>query len=377
MALGTAGLALRGKGQGTKCLVVPWTDITHFVKLAKPDLPARARAWNLVLSLRAPLEVGKQSMRCVVLNASSASRPSSNGSSKSVVCKGEEADTEGGHRTARIESALAAAAPDEPEHKYLTRILAAATDLPVHESEEAVCPVEFVKAYRGVDDGQLYPLRAGLCFVTRPARTLFLPAQDIASIECSSRAASTADLVVSCGGASEVFSNIANDDLLLLRGFMKVLADARGDSGAAAAGGGEDDEEADEDYEPEEGLTDDDDMEPGEDAAAAAASGGAASSSGPAARRPRGADPSPPSKRTRRASRVEPAAASGSASGSGAAAASQPPEAVRISLELPDESDDESFHQDDSEDDEDTGRADIDLDDDKGAGQADVDIDLG
>ncbi|CAK0811425.1 unnamed protein product [Prorocentrum cordatum] len=220
VALGTAErwVSACRKGQGTKCLAVPWTDITHLVKLAKPtpySKGAEATAWNLVLPLRAPLEVGKQSMRCVVLNASSASRPPSSGSSKAAVCKGEEADTEAGHRAARLESALAAATPDEPEHRFLTRLLAAATDLAVHESEECVCPVEFVKAYRGVDDGQLYPLRAGLCFLTRPARTLFLPAQDIASIECSSRAASTADLAVSCGGTSEVFSNIANDDLLL------------------------------------------------------------------------------------------------------------------------------------------------------------------
>jgi len=389
LVLSTDGIALRGKGGAVTHGPVAYGDIKHVLRLPKSSASYRragtpAPTYLLILALQVPLTVGKQALGCLVVNADGTKPFAANRLSEAA----KEPNLSGA--AGRIIVAATRSGEGEAEHEALGRLLVAGPDLAVQEPDPKVCPVDWVRAYRGVDDGALYPLAVGLCFLTRPA--LFIPTEDIAAItsgrdgDASVHAgASTTDLVVERRpgtGPSEVFSHIARADVLALTsGYLRAAraAHRRDGSGAEApagvAGGMEveeqdddDDEEKDEDYddneeedeeEEDENEGDDEDEqsggEPGDAEAgigASSASAIASSCSAPAfamalggrrgavqrRHRPPAKAPEPVAKRTRRA-----VAATAAAVGSGAELATLKEEELEAleALEGSDEEDDD------------------------------------
>jgi len=258
MLLTTSGFSLRSKG-GASHGPVPWSSVTHLLKLPKPE-PHRkagmpAKAYFVVFALGSHLTVGKQVLQCVVMNVDGIKPISADALARISIAAEHEILEQEHSAIASFNSAARCAAPDEAEHVVVARLLTAGSGMRIHGPEPEVCPLESIKAYRGVDDGALYVIRAGLCFLPKPG--LFIAAADISGIECSRRSSNTADIVVQrAGGGREVFSNVANDDVVLLNQFVGMLLAARNGAskprGAGAQrGAGSDDEEEDEDFEPE------------------------------------------------------------------------------------------------------------------------------
>ncbi|CAE8597715.1 unnamed protein product, partial [Polarella glacialis] len=126
--------------------------------------------------------------------------------------------------------------------------------------EPEVCSLEAVQAWRGVEEGMIYPLRGGLCFLPRPAT--FIPAEDILSAEAGKGGGPRGgDLVVHRVDKAlpDTFSNVSRADIPNLLAYLSKLVALR----APGDGEADDDEDADDpDFEDE----DDEDDENDEDA---------------------------------------------------------------------------------------------------------------
>jgi hypothetical protein len=251
VVLGSAGVLLRAKGGAVVHGPISWDGIAHVLKVPKPetyrkfDAPARAYYVVLVFGDAVRLVIGKQELQCVVFNADGA-KPLPN----STITTGDASQASHEHAT-RVEAlaVTASAVASEAEHVALARLFAACFQDKkcVTEPDRAVCIAESLRAYRGVDEGALYPLRPGLLFLPKPA--LFIPTTNIAGLsQGGPGSASIADIVVQLRNATaegdkaktrktaagEAFSNIAKHDLELLAEYVRFAHR----STAAAAGGG-------------------------------------------------------------------------------------------------------------------------------------------
>lgn len=393
LLLSAAGVALRACGAkagvgAAAAPAVPWGDLRHVLRVPKPDnyrkAGAPARAYYLVLPLSAPLQVGKQNYGCIVINADGV-KPFPSAAALSLEAAAVRA---GGALAARLAAALQrpaaeptaaanrseeaseppsvaqlkrvfeAKAAAEPEHVTLSRLLAASLGVAAPEEPDiAICPCDWFRAYRGVDEGALYPLRTGLLFLPRPA--IFVPAAEIlgiatgrdGSVHCG---ATNTDVRVErtgtdgAGPTTEVFSNLPRGDVPLLLSSVAALSKAaRGGVAAARAGGAaaaaaegadgdDEDEEADVDYQTESDGEGAPKARPRRSLGASGSSSGAATRKRAAAGTPLG-----PAKRTR-----------------GALAAAGVPQVTLLDLDdvPPMVLDDDSEH---DEDDDDSGISDI------------------
>eukprot|EP00927_Polykrikos_kofoidii_P057723 TRINITY_DN51908_c0_g1_i1.p1 TRINITY_DN51908_c0_g1~~TRINITY_DN51908_c0_g1_i1.p1 ORF type:complete len:457 (+),score=107.67 TRINITY_DN51908_c0_g1_i1:48-1373(+) len=259
------GLSLHGKGKDRIVYgPIAWNNFGNLLKLPKPETyrkaGAPAKSYYVVLALNSgkSLSVGKQALQCIVLNADGV-KPMVAGTWKASL---QALRIRDGALAARISEAAADMVNDEAEHSTLAWILAAGIGTVVQEPEQQVCPLDSIRAYRGVDEGVLYPLRAGLCYLTRPS--VFVPLGDIARITSGSGGggSSLTDVVVErmSKGPPLTFSNVAKCDLCLLADFARFAAAERKanesrpgqPSSSKVDPVDDDDEEEDEDYADEE-----------------------------------------------------------------------------------------------------------------------------
>jgi hypothetical protein len=120
-------------------------------------------------------------------------------------------------------------------------------------------PKPYLKCYKGTQEGAIYPLDCGVVFI-KP--TLFLPAEDIASITAGRGGGSGQtryiDLkIVTADDREFEFTNIERDELPALQGYVKGYLEmrAKAEEEARRAAGGEDMDDDDSDEE-------DDDFDP-------------------------------------------------------------------------------------------------------------------
>eukprot|EP00931_Biecheleriopsis_adriatica_P087563 TRINITY_DN62006_c0_g1_i1.p1 TRINITY_DN62006_c0_g1~~TRINITY_DN62006_c0_g1_i1.p1 ORF type:complete len:428 (+),score=114.83 TRINITY_DN62006_c0_g1_i1:24-1286(+) len=251
LSLTSAGVILRGKvgKAGLQQLgPVRWSNVTHTLKLPKQEgsrkAGAPARTYLLTLVLAEPLTIGKQEYSCLVVNADGV---------KPMQSLPAVAASEKGELAARLAQARAALEKEEQlsEHIVLSHLFAASLGVPkALEPDAEFCSLEAVQAWKGVEEGTLYPLRAGLCFLTKPA--IFLSAEDILSAEAGRGGGPRGgELVVHRVSAKipYVFSNLSRSDVPLLLAYLSKLRNS-GLGGEEADK--EDDEEADPDFVAEE-----------------------------------------------------------------------------------------------------------------------------
>ncbi|CAE7942289.1 POB3 [Symbiodinium necroappetens] len=256
MLFTSSGLTFGGK---TPLGPIAWDAVRYFLKL--PCLETNRKAGTvaknywLVLVLSQPLLVGKQEYQCVALKASGTKAPQ---------CPPALQSGTGDHeRCAAVLKALTAA-EEKSEYLVLSRFLEAMIGVDKALSPEpTTCVLEAVQAWRGVEEGVLYPLAAGLCFLPKPAT--FLPAEARGGHEkfgASQRGASEDILDAEAGSNSgprggeliihryndkkpTVFSNLAGADASALLAYLASVVQHRADNVDPDM---EDDEEEDPDF---------------------------------------------------------------------------------------------------------------------------------
>ena len=186
-------LAERGvfvQGKPLRC-EIPWADVLHVLLLPKQE-PNRkpgtaAKMYWVVLVLECPISVGKQQHHCLVLNANGMKAP------VNAPRLGSNASPRG-QRCAKVMEAVVAGTT--PEHEVLAKLFAACIGIEkAVEPDRAVCLLESVQAFSAREEGFIYPLSIGLCFVPKPA--VFVPAEDMLQAEAGTgRGPRGADLLL-------------------------------------------------------------------------------------------------------------------------------------------------------------------------------------
>ncbi|CAJ1363528.1 unnamed protein product [Effrenium voratum] len=241
------GLVFQGK---TPLGLILWEDVVHLLKVPKQEsnrkAGAPAKMYLLVLVLSQPVVVGKQEHRCIVLNA--------NGT-KAAPAPALEPGGSGSQRHAKVAKVLEAlSAEGQAEHEVLSRVLEAGRGIEKVEPAPSVCALEGIQAWKGVEEGVLYPLSVGLCFLPKPA--IFMPAKDILHAEAGSgHGPRGGDLIIHriSNTTPHIFSNLAGADVTALLAYLSTLVAHHQSNGGGVPKhvSGEDDEEADPDYEVE------------------------------------------------------------------------------------------------------------------------------
>jgi len=242
MLFTSSGLTFGGK---TPLGPIAWDAVRYFLKL--PCLETNRKAGTvaknywLVLVLSQPLLVGKQEYQCVALKASGTKAPTCPPALQSGSGE-QERDHE---RCAAVLKALTAA-EEKSEYLVLSRFLEAMIGADKALSPEpTACVLEAVQAWRGVEEGVLYPLAAGLCFLPKPAT--FLPAEDILDAEAGSNSGPRGgELIIHRYNDKKptVFSNLAGADASALLAYLASVVKHRADVDPDM----EDDEEEDPDF---------------------------------------------------------------------------------------------------------------------------------
>ncbi|CAJ1383967.1 unnamed protein product [Effrenium voratum] len=241
------GLVFQGK---TPLGLILWEDVVHLLKVPKQEsnrkAGAPAKMYLLVLVLSQPVVVGKQEHRCIVLNA--------NGT-KAALAPALEPGGSGSQRHAKVAKVLEAlSAEGQAEHEVLSQVLEAGRGIEKVEPAPSVCALEGIQAWKGVEEGVLYPLSVGLCFLPKPA--IFMPAKDILHAEAGSgHGPRGGDLIIHriSNTTPHIFSNLAGADVTALLAYLSTLVAHHQSNGGGVPKhvSGEDDEEADPDYEVE------------------------------------------------------------------------------------------------------------------------------
>eukprot|EP00434_Breviolum_minutum_P018057 symbB.v1.2.015924.t1/scaffold1202.1/size131747/8 len=212
-------------------------DVLHVLLLPKQE-PNRkpgtaAKMYWVVLVLECPISVGKQQHHCLVLNANgmkapvNAPRLGSNASPRGQRC------------------AKAVVAGTTPEHEVLAKLFAACIGIEkAVEPDRAVCLLESVQAFSAREEGFIYPLSIGLCFVPKPA--VFVPAEDMLQAEAGTgRGPRGADLLLHrVAGAQVRFESIPGSDMSSLLSYIKKVS-SHGDNSRGDASPYEEDEDSD------------------------------------------------------------------------------------------------------------------------------------
>ncbi|CAE7487933.1 POB3 [Symbiodinium sp. CCMP2456] len=241
MLFTSSGLTFGGK---TPLGPIAWDAVRYFLKL--PCLETNRKAGTvaknywLVLVLSQPLLVGKQEYQCVALKASGTKAPQ---------CPPALQSGTGDHeRCAAVLKALTAA-EEKSEYLVLSRFLEAMIGVDKALSPEpTTCVLEAVQAWRGVEEGVLYPLAAGLCFLPKPAT--FLPVEDILDAEAGSNSGPRGgELIIHRYDDKKptVFNNLTGADASALLAYLASVVQHRADN-VNVDPEMEDDEEEDPDF---------------------------------------------------------------------------------------------------------------------------------
>lgn len=256
------GLKLHGKAG--EFGPISWADVLHVFKLPKAGKrPAGQppRAYHMNLALKIPLTVGKQKHTCLVLSADG-KKPASDGIFNAIESDAFRSWAARQQDTSISSSASGAAG--EAEHVTLTRLFSLGLGMAIEEPDNTVFVAESVQAFHGFEDGALYFLRAGLCFLPKP--WIFIPMKDISAIDvCPGRGSGqTLDVQVNCLSGAEspvVFTSVPHEyDSAIFKFAQRVAG-----HGKRAGESSKNDEDAeDSDYQEE--PSDDDVIEVTEDA---------------------------------------------------------------------------------------------------------------
>lgn len=235
---------LRAQG-ASKTFQFQWTDVLHFLKLPKWEhsrkAGAAAKCYWLVLVLEQAFSLGKQQHQCLVLNANGVKAPEK----RPVLAEGRD--------TAR-QQRCAQALENEPstaEATILSRLLAACLGRKALEPESSACSVEAVPAWADLDEGHIYPLSVGLCFLPKPA--IFVPGEDMLQAEAGPRRGPRGgDLILHRVQSKQVkFQQISAGDMNALLSYISALASQYHPSEARADDQNLEDDEDDSDFEDE------------------------------------------------------------------------------------------------------------------------------
>jgi len=235
-------LAERGvfvQGKPLRC-EIPWADVLHVLLLPKQE-PNRkpgtaAKMYWVVLVLECPISVGKQQHHCLVLNANGMKAP------VNAPRLGSNASPQG-QRCAKVMEAVVAGTT--PEHEVLAKLFAACIGIEkAVEPDRAVCLLESVQAFSAREEGFIYPLSIGLCFVPKPA--VFVPAEDMLQAEAGTgRGPRGADLLLHRVAGGQVrFESIPGSDMSSLLSYIKKVS-SHGDNSRGDASPYEEDEDSD------------------------------------------------------------------------------------------------------------------------------------
>ncbi|CAE7201447.1 POB3 [Symbiodinium natans] len=238
MIFTSTGVTFSGK---TPLGPIRWDAVRYFLKLPKLETNRTAgtvaKTYWLVLVLSQPLTVGKQECQCIALNANGTKAPQC---PPALQPAGED------QRCAGILKDLAAAG-ETSEYLVLSKCLETMIGADKALSPEpATCVLEAVQAWKGVDEGVLYPLSAGLCFLPKPA--VFLPIEDIFDAEAGSNSGPRGgELIIHRLSEKKptVFGNLAGADGPALLAYLASVVQRRSEEDDPDF---EDDDEEDPDF---------------------------------------------------------------------------------------------------------------------------------